>query len=368
MKKLFIISALVLCFVGFGTITASAQCDLNTASPIKCGFYDEGYQDGIQDAKSNRSNDYKRYRSKYSSTNQYENFYSRGYDAGYQSVRPTVRWTTAQRNAYDAGYSQGQSDRRTAGRGIEGVISGRYDPGIGAFYQQGYDDGFNNRPRQYNVAVGNAPTYPGTGGSVGTAVWTARVDDRTNLIIRGNTMQTQTISGNTTIVSSQTMNSDLPRRATTVSARKLDGRGQVNVIQQPNQGNDFTAIVQVYDARGGTDIYRVEISWAGGSTIDPNIRSNSLRWSGTVEHMAEISISGRDVQSRDTSNLGLDNVDFRLNGQLPRRAVNVTLRRREGRGQITLIQQPSVMNNFTAVVQVYDVEAGGDRYVFDLEW
>ena len=76
MKKLFFCTALLF-VIAFGGISASAQCDRNANSPIRCGFYDEGYQDGIADANANRSNDYRRYRTKYVS--QYETFYSNGY-------------------------------------------------------------------------------------------------------------------------------------------------------------------------------------------------------------------------------------------------------------------------------------------------
>src|SRR5437899_8979222 len=115
MKKL-IIFAFAMCVIAFGGIYASAQCDRNLSSPIKCGYYDEGYQDGVADANSNRNSDYRRYRNKFES--QYENNYRSGYDAGYDSVRPVNRWTPSQRSAYDSGYTIGQNDRRLGSQGM----------------------------------------------------------------------------------------------------------------------------------------------------------------------------------------------------------------------------------------------------------
>src|SRR5258706_12249680 len=75
----------------FGGISVSAQCDPASASPIKCSYYNEGYQDGISDAQANRLSDYRRYRSKFE--REYEDFYRDGYNAGFNSGgrRPTPK-------------------------------------------------------------------------------------------------------------------------------------------------------------------------------------------------------------------------------------------------------------------------------------
>lgn len=377
MKTLFLMTALVLT-VGFGSISVIAQCDRNTASPIRCGFYDEGYEDGVSDARSNRSEDYRRYRIKYSGLSQYENFYRDGYNAGYDSVRPTVRWTNSQRSAYDAGYNVGQNDRRfgQAGRS-SGEASGRYDSTISLYFQQGYDDGFNNRSRRYDFPItGGFPTYPppggggGGGGTPGTASWSGRVDDRANIIIRGGTMRSEDLSGTGLQVGYQNMNGSLPRRAATVTARKTAGRGDVTVIQQPNRSNDYTAIIQVADTRGGADTYNVEIGWTsvGGNNVQEPYRSGSVRWRGRVDQSANISISGSDVQSQDTAGTGLSNVTFDINGSLARRPGSVTVRKRSGRGSVIVMQQPTWDNDFTAIIQVFDPGGGSDEYDIEINW
>ncbi len=368
MKKLFFCTSLLF-VIAFGGISAAAQCDKNTESPIKCGYYDEGYQDGTQDANRNRSNDYRRYRDKLDS--QYEGFYSRGYSAGYDSVRPTVRWTNSQRSAYDSGYTIGQNDRRFGGQNRPGENAGRgYDPSIGLYFQQGYDDGFNNRPRTYDVALGTFPPNPGGGGAPGTASWSGRVDDRANIIIRGGTIRSEDVSATGLQVNYQNMNGSLPRRATTVSATRRDGRGDVRVIQQPSRSNDYTAIIQVVDSRGGSDTYTVDISWtrSGGNSGNEPYRSGSVRWSGRVDQTANIVISGSDVQTQDASGTGISGVNFNINGYLANRPGTVTARKRNGRGSVTVTQQPSWDNDFTAIVQVFDPGGGDDNYEVDINW
>jgi uncharacterized membrane protein len=46
-----------------------------------------------------------------------------------------------------------------------------------------------------------------------------------------------------------------------VELKKLKGRGTVEVIQQPARSNDFTAVIQILDPKGGADEYEFEIVW-----------------------------------------------------------------------------------------------------------
>lgn len=303
MKRLLLCLSLLTVF-GFGSTAAYAQCDRNASSPIRCGFYDEGYQDGAADANSNRGNNYRRYQTKLSS--QYEEFYRDGYDAGFRSVRPR-------------------------------------------------DGGWGN---------------PGRGGRSGTAAWSGRVDDRANLVIRGGSMRLDHVAGNTTLTNSLDMNGTLPRRNVTVRADRLAGRGDVSVIQQPSRSNDFTAIVQISDTRSGADNYRVEISWEPNSGNEPDeaYRTGSVRWRGRVDQNANIIISGGDVQSEDAAGTGLSNVTFDINGVLSRRSGAVTVRKRAGRGSVTVVQQPSRDNDFTAIIRVFDPGSGADNYELDINW
>jgi hypothetical protein len=370
MKKLLLLS-FAFCVIAFGGITASAQCDPNTQGTIKCSYYNEGYQDGGNDARNNRSSDYKRYRDKYE--RKYEDYFRDGYNAGYESVRPTTRWTSSQRNAYDSGYSIGQSDRRSGNQGRSNENArGGYDSNISLYFQQGYDDGFNNRSRQYDVPLGNNPPtyppYPGQGNTTGTAYWNGRVDDRANIIIRGNTIYAENVSGNQTTTSSQNITGSLSRRAANLTVRKREGRGSVSIIQQPNRLNNFTAIIQIHDPKGGANNYKIEASWTGAGNVEEPYQSGSVSWRGRVDQTANIVISGSDVQSQDAAGTGLWSVSHNINGYLARRPGSVSATKRRGRGTVTVLQQPTWENDFTAIIQVFDPNGGADNYEVDISW
>lgn len=355
--------------ISIGSVSVAAQCDPNVESPIKCSYYNEGYQDGGKDALRNLASDYRRYRSKYE--RRYENLFRDGYQAGYEAANPSTRWTISQRSAYDSGYRLGQIDRRRANQSQSSESRGsQYDQNIGLYFQQGYSDGFDDRQRQYDVPVTSVPPPGGGGGGTasGNATWGGRVDDRANIIIRGNAIYAENVSGNGTQTNSQNMNGVLPRRPTTISARKSGGRGTILIIQQPMRSNDFTGIVQVYDPKGGSENYRIDISWVSSAPVDEPYRPGSVSWRGRVDQTVQIKIAGSEVQSEDISTTGLTNVNFSMNGSLPNRPVTVNVRKRSGRGTVTVVEQPSRFNDFTATIQIFDPNGGADNYQLEISW
>jgi hypothetical protein len=106
--------------------------------------------------------------------------------------------------------------------------------------------------------------YPGPGGgtSAGTIRWRGTVDDVVELHIHGGDVDTRAISGTPYNDATVGLTEPLPNRSANVTVRKLRGRGDVRVIQQPNRSNGFTAIVQVRDPNRGADSYDLEINWS----------------------------------------------------------------------------------------------------------
>jgi hypothetical protein len=195
-------------------------------------------------------------------------------------------------------------------------------------------------------------------------------------------------------------NGALPRTDGDVWVRVTEGRGSVDVIQQPNARNNYTAVVRIRDARGGDDRYRLTAFWAPDDRGDwgrdddrgrdrdgprgreddrgrdrdggwyGNDRNRSgLRWSGLVDDVVELRIQGRRVEVVERSGARTRDVrtDFGNQG-LPRQNAVVTLQRADGRGSVAIVQQPAVWNGFTAVVRIRDERGGADRYDLNLTW
>lgn len=106
----------------------------------------------------------------------------------------------------------------------------------------------------------------------------------------------------------------------------------------------------------------------GAAFLPLAAHAGQLRWSGTVDDRATITLHGRNVQTNTESGKSVDNVNAQVFGRLPtERPAFVNLNGR-GRGSIRVMQQPRPSNNYTAVVRVHDPQPGAAHYRFRLEW
>jgi hypothetical protein len=91
--------------------------------------------------------------------------------------------------------------------------------------------------------------------------WSGRVDGRDLLRIRGSQIWIDHQEGVPITSASYRFDRPLPLERRTVIVRKLHGRGEVRVIEQPSRQNDFTATILIEDRKGGSDRYEIEVDW-----------------------------------------------------------------------------------------------------------
>lgn len=96
---------------------------------------------------------------------------------------------------------------------------------------------------------------------VGNLTWSGNVDDVVQLKIRGNSLETKTLSGREVSSPNYNFTSPLPNRRVDVEIDKKKGRGTVKILQQPRRENDFTTVIEIRDTSGGSRDYELEIYW-----------------------------------------------------------------------------------------------------------
>lgn len=239
--------------------------------------------------------------------------------------------------------------------------------------------------------------------------WRGRVDREVRIVMRGRSARTQTVGRAEVDRSRLHVATALPLRDGRVTVRVQDGRGDVDVVQQPSRRNDYTTIVRIRDRSSGTDTYRVRAYWMpersgwedgtwDGRDGYPNRpgrgdddrggwgRGNDdygrgdddygrgagygrsvLRWSGEVDDRLEIRIQGNRIDYRTLSGKSVRDVRANLTrGGLPRRDVQVFVSDYSGRGSVSVVQQPSSWNGYTAVIRIYDPRPSYGAYRFDV--
>jgi hypothetical protein len=91
-------------------------------------------------------------------------------------------------------------------------------------------------------------------------------------------------------------------------------------------------------------------------------------WSGRVDREIQITMRGRDVWTN-----GVDNQDgarsrVSVASALPRTDGYVRVQAENGRGDVSVVQQPASWNNYTTIVRVRDRSSGADRYRVAAYW
>jgi hypothetical protein len=91
-------------------------------------------------------------------------------------------------------------------------------------------------------------------------------------------------------------------------------------------------------------------------------------WTGRVDREVQISMRGRDVWTSGADRDDASRSRFNVASALPRTDGFVRVQTENGRGDVSVIQQPASWNNYTTIVRVRDRSSGSDRYRVEANW
>jgi hypothetical protein len=229
--------------------------------------------------------------------------------------------------------------------------------------------------------------------------WSGSVDREVQVVMRGSNVWTNNV-GQTERPRARTRSYNrLPSVNGQVAVQLLGGRGRVDVIQQPSRQNDYTTIVRIRDDRSGSDNYRLAAYWQGyangdvygrpgdnrGRDVyrdrddrkDRNDRNDNgrrdrgssaeaLHWSGSVDGDLEIRIQNGRVDYRNLSGAQPTNVRSNVGSGRALENGNLAVQINQGRGDVTVVQQPQQWNGYTTIIRVRDPQGGYGYYDFSL--
>ena len=240
--------------------------------------------------------------------------------------------------------------------------------------------------------------------------WNGRVDREVQIVMRGGSVWTNDVGQTEPGRARSRALGVLPRENGEVSVRLTNGRGDVDVIQQPTMRNDYTTIVRIRDPRSGADNYRLVAYWQGYSNGDVYDRNGGvgrgrnrngqsgvyrgrnndgddddrgqsrgsngqygtygqsmLHWSGNVDGELEIRIQNGRIDYRTIS--GQQPMNVRADGgnlDMGRSDARVSVTQNQGRGSVSVVQQPSSWNGYATVIRIRDPQGGYGYYDFNL--
>ncbi len=278
----------------------------------------------------------------------------------------------------------------------------------------------------YGVGGDNQGGYGRTAdGARSLYVWSGRVDREAFIVMQNGDVRTRIDGYDNGAGGRVRVASALPQVDGVIDVRLQEGRGRVDVVEQPTSRNGYRAVVRVRDDDAGAGSYRFVTTWrpAGGyanggydGRVDDRDRgrdrdggydrrgrdanggygnggnggygngsngnggvygngngtyggSGVLHWRGRVDDVEDIRIQGSRVDVRTVSGQGAAGVRSEFSGgALPPRDVAVRVNDRSGRGRVSVVQQPHAWNGYTAIVRVEDHDAGAGWHDFDVSW
>jgi hypothetical protein len=112
-----------------------------------------------------------------------------------------------------------------------------------------------------SAELSGAPSGGGNWEQHGRMVWKGKVDHDVKIIVRGNTAEVKTLSGNPYYDANTAFTAQLPPRRISVTLTVRKARGEVILEEQPSRANDYAAVVHIRDPKGGASDYEFELSW-----------------------------------------------------------------------------------------------------------
>lgn len=136
-----------------------------------------------------------------------------------------------------------------------------------------------------------------------------------------------------------------------------------------SRGNSYSSRSRWSDVqRTVADIQR-ELNYGGGGGNQGGGNSSGLfRWSGTVDDEVQLHIQGDFIDPKAVSGTPYNDATFSFTTPLPKRQVNVRVRKLRGRGEVRVLQQPSRFNEWTAIISIRDGDRSSDRYELEISW
>jgi hypothetical protein len=105
-----------------------------------------------------------------------------------------------------------------------------------------------------------------------------------------------------------------------------------------------------------------------GATSGLSAQERLFDWRGRVDREVRIVMRGGTVWTQEVSGRPTRGAQALVSRALPSQTGQVRLQLLDGRGDVSVIQQPSSSNNYTTIARIYDPSAGADRYRVAAFW
>ncbi len=207
----------------------------------------------------------------------------------------------------------------------------------------------------------------------GRLQWSGRVDQEVVVSCAGGQCASQAAVGSPVMREQVKFSSPLPRREVPVRLERVDGRGDVRLLEQPLEANGYTARVQIRDPQPGPAQYSFALAWPGAASetaaAPPLAPQTGLVWSGRVAGMARITVRGGAAFSESIQGQPVAEEHAAFDRPLPSTSgLKPVLTKRAGRGSVNIVEYPSDRNGYCLIFEIRGGAAAADLYEVEVAW
>lgn len=226
----------------------------------------------------------------------------------------------------------------------------------------------------YSIAVywdASNNVLAGRSGRSDRIAWSGRVDQEARISCRAKSCVAEAANGAPVADEHVKFSRPLPNREVQVSLEQTEGRGEIRLVEQPSERNQYTARVSIRDPQAGTAEYSFLLVWGRDAGKEPELHpvARGLTWTGNVEGRVRVTVQGGASFSEAVAGRGVKGERSDFLRSLPARSdLNPSVKKLRGRGQVQIIEQPSDKNNYRLVFEIQNPEGEADNYEIEVDW
>jgi hypothetical protein len=201
-------------------------------------------------------------------------------------------------------------------------------------------------------------------------VWSGRVDQQAIINCRAKSCVAETANGAPVADEHFKFSRPLPNREVEVSLAQSEGRGEIRLVEQPSERNQYTVRVSIRDPQSGAGEYSFALIWRLDSKI-PELRSSTpgLMWSGTVQGRVRVTVQGRAMLSEVVAGGPVTGQHADFLRSLPARSdLEARAIKLRGTGEVQIVELPTDKNNYRLVFEIRNPEGTADNYEIEVDW
>lgn len=210
-----------------------------------------------------------------------------------------------------------------------------------------------------------------SGGRTDRIAWSGHVDQEAMVSCRARSCVAEAAHGSPIADERVKFSRPLPNREIQVTLEEAQGRGEIRLVEQPSERNQYTARVSIRDPQTGIGDYSFLLVWNRAGRKEPDLPSTArgFTWSGTVEGRVRVTVQGGASFSQAVAGRPVKGERADFLRSLPARSdLTAAVKKLQGRGEVQVIEQPSDKNNYRLVFEIQNPAGEADNYEIEVDW